>query len=95
MTNIETAAERAANDAAAFLFGVQKYCRDNYNNGWCDFVVETLEDHELAAIIKGSRTLQGAIRKARSHFGGISEHRRSVQNEMLDDFNYVGSRHHY
>lgn len=77
------AAQWAADDAAAFLFGVQKHCRDNYNNGWCDMVVETMTDEELAAVIKGARTLKGAIKKARQHFSGYCEQRRAVQNEIF------------
>lgn len=73
----------AADDLTAWCFGVQKHCRDNYNNGWCDLVVETLTDDELKAIIKGARTLKGAITKARKHFGGYAEQRRAVMNEIF------------
>jgi hypothetical protein len=72
-----------ADDLAAFLFGVQKHCRDNYNNGWCDLVVETMTDDELRDVIKGARTLKGAIKKARKHFVDYAEQRRAVQNEIF------------
>lgn len=73
----------AADDLTALLFGVQKHCRDNYANGWCDLVTETLTDFELSEIIKGARTLKGAIKKARQHFSGYAEQRRAVQNEIF------------
>lgn len=70
-------------DQAALLFGVQKHCRDNYENGWCDLAVETLTEQELTDIIKGARTLKGAIKKTRDHFKGYAEQRRSVMNEIF------------
>ena len=75
--------QERADDLAALLFGVQKHCRDNYTNGWCDLVVETMTDDELREVIKGARTLRGAIKKARSHFSAYSEQRRAVQNEIF------------
>jgi hypothetical protein len=81
MTNAQ--AQDAADDLAAFLFGVKKHCRDNYSNGWCDVIVETLTDDELRDIIKGARTLKGAIKKARHHVSGYVEQRRAVRNEIF------------
>lgn len=78
-----TMTQERADDLTALLFGVQKHCRDNYTNGWCDIIIETLTDGELADIIKNARTLQGAIRKARQHVGGYAEQRRAVQNEIF------------
>lgn len=70
-------------DLTALLFGVQKHCRDNYENGWCDVIVETMTDDELRNVIKGARTLKGAIKKARQHVSGYAEQRRAVQNEIF------------
>lgn len=72
-----------ADDLTAWLYGVQRYCRDNYNNGWCDVIIETLTDAELRGIISGARTLQGAIKKARNHVSGYAEQRRAVRNEIF------------
>lgn len=64
---------------------VKEFAVSNYENGWCDLVVETMNDEELAAVIKEGKanTVRVAILRVKSHFAPYAEQRRSVQNEAF------------
>jgi hypothetical protein len=69
----------------ALVAGVKDFALSNYENGWCDLVVETQSDEELAAIIREGKanTVRVAILRTKSHFAAFAEQRRCVQNEAF------------
>lgn len=62
---------------------IKAYCIANYDNGWCDVAIETMEGHEIEAVIAGAKTEKGAIRKLKAHLAPYCEQRRAVQNEIF------------
>ena len=46
-----------------FLNEVEKHAKRNYEKGW-DVWVETMDDEEKLAVLKGAKTEKGAIKKA-------------------------------
>lgn len=63
--------------------GAKAHCVANYSNGWCDLVIETLTDWEIADIIENTNTVKGAVHKLAVHFGPYAEQRQSVRNEVF------------
>ena len=73
---------------------IRDHANANYSkNGW-DFVVECYEDEEILEMIKGAKTFHGAKCKMAPILKIKDEMRREAK-AMREDFNYVGSRHHY
>lgn len=58
--------------------GAKAHCAQNYSNGWCDLVIETLTDWEIADIIENTNTVKGAVHKLAVHFGPYAERRSEV-----------------
>lgn len=63
--------------------GAKSYAISHYDNGWCDLVIETLTDWEIADIIENTNTVKGAVHKLAVHFGPYAEQRRAVMNEVF------------
>lgn len=63
--------------------GAKSHCAANYENGWCDLVIETLDDWEIADIIENTNTVKGAVHKLAVHFGPYADQRRAVMNEIF------------
>lgn len=63
--------------------GAKLYCIMHYDNGWCDLVIETLGDWDIADIIENTNTVKGAVHKLAVHFGPYAEQRKSVMNEVF------------
>jgi hypothetical protein len=61
---------------------VKTYCVHNYDNGWCDLVIETLSDWDIADIIENTKTVKGAVHKLAVHFGPYAGHRREVRADI-------------
>ena len=59
--------------------GAKAHCTANYNNGWCDLVIETLTDWEIADIIENTKTVKGAVHKLAVHFGPYAGQRSEVR----------------
>lgn len=67
------------------VLGVREYCRDNYENGWADLVIETMEDADVIDVIKSAKahTVRTAIIAMRRRWGAYAEQRRAVRNEAF------------
>lgn len=65
------------------IAGVKDYCVQNYENGWCDLVIETMDDFEIADVIEGTNTVKGAIWKMSVHWGPYAGRRREVMAEAF------------
>lgn len=76
---------KAANTLDALAAAVNAYCTENYENGWCDLVIETLSPKELAAIIEDTKTEKAAIAAVKAHFSEYAEVRSDIQAEA--DYN--------
>ena len=65
--------------------GVKEFALANYNNGWCDMVVETMSDDEIAEVTRDGKanTVRVAIIRMRQRWSPYAEQRRSVQNEAF------------
>lgn len=63
--------------------GVKAHCLKNYGNGWCDLVIETMDDWEIADVIENTNTVKGAVHKMAVHWGPYAEQRQSVMNEVF------------
>ncbi len=50
----------------------------NIGRGW-DLVIETMDDAEIADIIRGARTMDGAKRKMARYLNPIADHRREIE----------------
>jgi hypothetical protein len=61
------------------LNGIQAYCSGNYENGWCDLVIKTMEDADIIKIIGRATTLRGAIWKLRKELSAYAAHRANIQ----------------
>jgi ribosomal protein L12E/L44/L45/RPP1/RPP2 len=60
---------------AQMVEAVKAECAAQYENGWCDLVVETMEDSEIAEVIGNATTVKGAMKKLKAHVGGTAEAR--------------------
>lgn len=65
--------------ADLMLVVVLNYCYRNYENGWCDLVVETTTNDELREIIGDARTERAAILRVRKHFKDYADYRSEIQ----------------
>jgi ribosomal protein L12E/L44/L45/RPP1/RPP2 len=65
--------------------GVKDFALANYNNGWCDLVIETMEDSEIAEVIREGKanTVRVAIIRMRQRWSAYAEMRCSVRNEVF------------
>lgn len=63
--------------------GVKDYCVKNYENGWSDLVIETMDDMGIVDVIEGTSTVKGAIWKMSVHWGPYAERRREVMSEVF------------
>jgi ribosomal protein L12E/L44/L45/RPP1/RPP2 len=58
---------------------VRAHAEAHYDeHGW-DILVETIDEDELTEIIRGARTVGGAISKAARHVAAIDAHRADVR----------------
>lgn len=62
---------------------VKAYALANYENGWCDLVIETMDDWRIADVIEGTNTVKGAIWKMSVFHGPYAEQRAAVMNEVF------------
>jgi len=70
-------------DIVALVEGVKRHALDNYNvNGW-DYIVETMDDEEIAKEIQGCNTLKGAVAKVGQLAKLLDERRREVTAEIF------------
>lgn len=58
---------------------VKSYAVQNYGKGGWDYVVETMDDWDIAEIVKGANTPKGAIWKMSVHLGPIAGYRDEVR----------------
>lgn len=61
---------------------VRKYAIDNYDRDGWDFLVETLEDEEIAAALGNSKTLSGAVWACQTRLGlrEMDAHRTEIKS---------------
>lgn len=57
---------------------IKWHCTSHYDNGWCDLVIETMDDADIRKVIGKAPTLRGAIFKLRKHWGPYAERRAEV-----------------
>ena len=62
---------------------VKDHALANYENGWCDLVVETMSDEDIAQVLRDGKanTARVALIRIKQHWGPYAEQRRSVRNE--------------
>lgn len=58
---------------------VKQHALDNYGKGGWDFVIETMDDWDIADIIQGAKNPKGAIWKMSVHVGPIGAHRDEIR----------------
>lgn len=61
--------------------GLYEQLTANYENGWADIVIETMEQDEVAKIVNGCKTVTGAMKKLAAHMKPIAEHRKEQKME--------------
>lgn len=59
---------------------VRAHAEAHYEQGGWDVLVETTNEDELIEIIRGARSVKGAIAKAAAHFGVVDAVRADVVN---------------
>ena len=62
---------------------VRAHAVEHYNEDGWDYVVESWEDWEIQAVVRGSRSEGQAIRRVRKQIRALSDHRREVQAEAF------------
>ena len=62
---------------------VRAHAIEHYNEDGWDFVVESWEDWEILAVVKGSKKESQAIRKVRKQIRALSDHRSEIQAEVF------------
>ena len=61
------------------IAAVRKHAREHYNeHGW-DIVVEAWDDTQIAALLRLSRTINGAIRTVGAEAKMVDDHRKDIQ----------------
>ncbi|GAC1312046.1 MAG: hypothetical protein NVSMB19_26380 [Vulcanimicrobiaceae bacterium] len=62
------------------IAAVKKHALAHYESrgGW-DIVIECFEDAQIADVIHGARTANGAIKKMRLHIRDVADYRRDIQ----------------
>lgn len=62
---------------------VRAHALDHYNEDGWDYVVESWEDWEILAVVKGCKKESQAIRKVRKNVRSLSDYRREIQAEAF------------
>ena len=78
MSKIETSKQ--------LMDGLYEQLTKNYENGWADIVIETMEQAEVAKIVSGCKTVTGAMKKLAAHMKPIASHRaemKSIAEELV------------
>ena len=65
-----------------FLEEVEQRAKANYEKGW-DVWVETMDDADKLAVLKGARTLKGAIKKAWKDIEPYVNYRQEVKDTIF------------
>lgn len=60
------------------LAQLKSYCTDNYENGWADLVIETMDDAEIMQVLGKVSTLRGAIWKMHKHLETYASYRADI-----------------
>lgn len=58
---------------------VKGHAEDNYTKGGWDYVVETMDDWDIADVIKTAKNPKGAIWKMSVHIGPLARYRDEVR----------------
>ena len=58
---------------------VKSYAVQNYGKGGWDYVVETMDDWDIADVIKTAKNPKGAIWKMSVHVGPMGRHRDEIR----------------
>ena len=59
---------------------VKQYAMDHYNEGGWDYVVETMDDEDIAEDIAGAKTPEEAIAKMKKIADLLGGHRAEIQS---------------
>lgn len=62
---------------------VKQYALDHYGKGGWDYVIETMDDWDIAEVIQGAKNAKGAIWKMSVHIGPLAERRAEVRAEIF------------
>lgn len=78
--NLDPEATQATNAVVGQLTDrFYDWCVNNYENGWADFVVETMSRAELEEMLAKCATMKTAQAKVKKHFAPLAEQRRAQQ----------------
>lgn len=61
------------------IAAVKQYALANYEIGGWDYVVETMDDEDIARIIGAAHTAAAAIKRVAKYIRPIAEHRADIQ----------------
>lgn len=66
-----------------FVEAVKKYAFDHYEKGGWDYVIETMDDADIWAVVSKTRSCDGAINKMAALAHSLGQHRAEVQAEVF------------
>jgi len=58
---------------------VKIHATDNYGKGGWDYVIETMDDWDIAEVIQGAKNAKGAIWKMSVHIGPMARYRDEIR----------------
>lgn len=64
----------------AFIEAVKQYAKAHYEESGWDYVIETMEDEDIAEDIAGAKTPEEAIAKMKKIADMLGDHRKEIQS---------------